>query len=203
MSSWRSRGRRRGLCEFNANQAAAKTKEQKADFADATRKVEAALRTTVGSDAHVMKAGSQFKHTDIASSDRDVLLKTKNPLTSKQKAEFERNAELQGLKVDPWARTTTITTAGGQEMDAVPSGKPEYYEANSRSNKDPTDRTQNGQNKKLEQAIRTVKATAEAEGKHWSGNKIELATIAEQQKNPQKTNQELADAVMKMPGLEK
>jgi len=186
------RQRQSGALQHIVDKAAAKTVQSRQQRAEVVHKIKKAAQDALGSTTHVMKAGSQQKHTDIAASDLDVLVDTRKPMTKEDKTRLastlrdrfgqtcvhERRSTLQ-LNL-PTGKVDVVPRLG----DFVPGGERPL----------PADPFHN--NPAGRQAVRAVKLHAEKHRHAWSGHQIEQAVLARQRSNPNEFNFELSQAVI-------
>jgi len=189
-SSWQAEvtgNQRAGAYEHSTNLAATISKQQKAERGHVTQTVETVTRHHFGGNAHVLHAGSQKKHTDIASTrDLDLMVSSrpwtasdKLHVTSELQKQFGRDAVHESRY-----RIKVQTKAGS--VDVVPQ-RAEFLP--SQRNAPPTDRFH--ANPKGQQAVRGIKMRAQAEGLHLKGDHIERKVLKAQQEHPHLRNFEL------------
>ena len=133
-----------------------------------TKQVEHAARTTMGSGAHVQKAGSQMKHVDITKrSDLDLMVSAQRPMTSDDKRNLvgALRQEFGCAAVEEHKYHIQASTTAGT-VDVVPRHA-EFLRGPNFRNVEPRDRFH--ANTKGQAAVRGVKMFADDYGYQWKG----------------------------------
>ena len=168
-----------GEFEYRANAAAAKDQALRAAEGAAMRRVEAAAKSALGGQAQVLRAGSQKKHTDVASrSDLDVVVKAPEPLTR------EAQRALGGALAAQFPESRVVTRKyihQVQTKDIKVDVVPHQATYQPQTGKLPTDRFKN--NPKGRDAVRNLKTYAKEHGLVWKGDQLEKTVLEVQKLN--------------------
>ena len=134
--------------------------------------VEAAARLVLGSKTQIEHGGSRRHHTDLRTSDIDLVVHTANPMTHEEFARLatalQEKVAIAGSTVRKGQKTIGVQTAAGW-VDVVPL-RGEFIPGGATGA--PVDRCV--ENTKAQQAVRGVKEYAQTHGREWKGTDIDL-----------------------------
>lgn len=156
--------------------------------------VEAAARSVLGSKTQIERGGSQRHHTDLSTSDIDLVVHTANPMTHEEFARLatalQEQVAIAGSTVRIGQKTIGVQTAAGS-VDVVPL-RGEFIPGGATGA--PVDRC--AKDPKAQQAVRGVKDYAQKHGREWKGTDIERYVLQLQQREPRLQNFELAQRII-------
>ena len=174
------RKKKLGKIEHHANSVASANAARRRLIGNDAKRVERVVKKQLGGKAMVYKGGSQFKRTNIDTSDLDLKIKVSQPLTSDDRVRLGNALGQEFGKDNVNSRNPKIHIVQGQgaSIDVVPI-KADYFPRNFKIDK--LGKNPFSSNPNARHAIRIIKANHRNE--HLPGIKIENTVLRIQKEN--------------------